>query len=475
MTGAGGPSPRGTGTARAMAAPRRRWRALAVPLLGAVAAFTAFACGGSAKPEGPLPGIAEAKAERDITGDGAATLATTITVRFDRTAAFAEAKVPLASFFELAIDLGGGQTKRVLVRRAEQAKENSRLVTLNVDALVPNGTELRIEKRAFQAKAEGRITAAVASDLDGVATVFASVALAPTNPAFAAQVTTAPLRDADRDAAAMRAALEAHLKQRGAPADLVARAVARYERLPATVPAPKARAALAALTGTFAEPAIDALVGSGNCTGKPANRIVFAEIPDAPGLAARVTYASDGARIVRIRPDLEGERIEYLMPVLAHEAIHCDRFDGRFEEVAATGFDTLLYLYLLAAVPELGQGTTTLGREYNLLAVAMLNSGRRYPEGPGLLKSPGVTRALPGSNASAPSFADVVVAKYESTTGDRTPDEALAQAYVRNLAAPLGLPESSAFNLAYLDILISQSLPIAAFPPIIAALGLTPG
>ena len=473
MNGAGGP-PRAAGPGTAWRGARRLPRAAAFLL--AAAALAAAACGGGGtKSDGPLPAISEAKAERDITSDGAATLTSTVTVRFDRTASFAESRVPLASFFEFAIDLGDGQSKRVLVRRAEHSKENARLVTLTVDALIPDGAELRLEKRAFEPGAEGRITARVAGELSGALTVLASLPLVPVNPAFAAQVTTAPLADADRDPAAVRTLLETHLKERGSPAELVTRALARYDSLPATVPAPKARAALAALTGTFAEPAIDSLVTGGNCTTKPANRIVFAEIPEAPSLAARVTFAADGARIVRIRPDLEGERLEYLVPLFAHEAVHCDRFDGRFEEVAATGFDTLLYLFLLAAFPDLAEGTTTLAREYNLLAVAMMNSGRRYPEGPGLLKSAGVTQALPGTNAPYPSFGDFVVAKYDGVTGDRTPDEPLAQAYLRNLAGPLGLPENSAFNLAYLDLLVSKSLPFEAFPAILGALGLTPG
>ncbi|MBK6663597.1 MAG: hypothetical protein IPG47_12935 [Thermoflexaceae bacterium] len=85
--------------------------------------------------------------------------------------------------------------------------------------------------------------------------------------------------------------------------------------------------------------------------------------------------------------------------------MHCDRFDGRFEEVAATGFDTLLYLFLLAAFPDLAEGTTTLAREYNLLAVAMMNSGRRYPEGPGLLKSVGSRRRSPAPTPPTPPSA----------------------------------------------------------------------
>ncbi|MBK6663596.1 MAG: hypothetical protein IPG47_12930 [Thermoflexaceae bacterium] len=289
MNGAGGPAPGPgpgtTGAARATCRvpPRsssRPPRSPRRPVAGA-----------ARRPTGPLPAISEAKAERDITSDGAATLTSTVTVRFDRTASFAESRVPLASFFEFAIDLGEGQSKRVLVRKAEHSKENGRLVTLSVDALIPDGAELRLEKRAFEPGAEGRITAKVAGELSGALTVLASLPLVPTNPAFAAQATIAPLAEADRDLAAVRAVLETHLKERGSPAELVARALARYDSLPATVPAPKARAALAALTGTFAEPAIDSLVTGGNCTTKPANRIVFAEIPEAPSLAARVTYA----------------------------------------------------------------------------------------------------------------------------------------------------------------------------------------
>src|SRR6185436_1602538 len=126
--------------------------------------------------------------------------------------------------------------------------------------------------------------------------------------------------------------------------------------------------------------------------------------------------------------------LELLMPVLAHEAIHCDATDGLAEEVAATAFDTFLYLHLLAAEPDLAGAGTKVGRELNVDAIAMINSGRRLPESIGLLPSVGVTRVLPETNSPAGSFAELVVQSYPTITTTTSAPEPLAQTYVANIA-----------------------------------------
>jgi hypothetical protein len=211
-----------------------------------------------------------------------------------------------------------------------------------------------------------------------------------------------------------------------------------------------------------------------NCTNAPAVLIAFQEPPDFPTLFARVTYAQGGSRVVSLNPSIEGERIEHLMPILAHEAIHCDRRSGRFEEIAATAFDTYLYIQLLSQMPELATAATPLAVELNVDAIAMINSGLRLPESIGILRSPGVTRAVPGTNDGSPSFADLVAAAYENIFFNESPDEPLAQAYVADIAAESGLPEASAFDLVYLDELLARSVTAEVLTGAIGALGLGP-
>jgi hypothetical protein len=438
-----------------------------------VAALIAVGCGGKAK-EGPLPGIAEAKAERVTTGDGAATLTSTVTVRFDRTFTFAPRKVPLAALFEFAVPQGTA-TKRVLVKSARQSSDDSRVVILSVDTLIPDGAQLKVARKAFHRDEAGDITVNVTSDLDESLVLLASTVLVPTNPALFDTATVPPVTAADRDPAAMRKVLETHLRDRGSPDDVVARALNRYDTMPATVAGPKARAALAALTGTFAEPAIDSLLTGNNCTGKPLARLAFEPPPDNSQLFARVTYAPDGARIISLNPEIEGDRIEHIMPLLAHEPIHCDREDGRFEEIAATGFDTYLYLTLVSVFPDLASAQTKLARDLNIDAIAMVNSGRAYPELIGVLPSPGVKQVFPGTSSNAGSFAEVVAAAYPDITTNESPDEPLAQAYVGTLAQAANIPVSSAFNLGYLDQLLARSLDLQSYGAVLQAFGLQPG
>ena len=440
-------------------------------LLGAVAflAIVAPACGGS-NPGGPVPGIAEARAERNLADDGTALRTSTITVRFDQSFEFADFDEPLASKFELdvsGVTTGEDAPTRILVREATVSETNSRIVELTVDTLIPDGSTLRVRRDAFRRNEEGEISAPVTSDVAEAAVVLATNAFAPQRGELFDTGAAPTPTETDRDPAAQRAALEAHLNLRGTDATTKERALAAYDALPTEiVPHPKLRAAIAALIGTFAEPAGATLLTENNCTEQPAALIDFQVPPDFPDLLARVTYTETGARVLSFRPDLEGERFERLMPLVAHEAIHCDQESGRWEEIASTAFDTFLYLQLLAADPTIAEGPTLLTRDLNVDAVAMLNSGRRLPEGFGILPSDGIEQALPLTNAPHASFAELVAAAYPNIRSNESPPEFVAQVYVEVLAEAVGMDPGNAFDLVYLDELLGR----ATDPEVILAL-----
>jgi hypothetical protein len=439
----------------------------------ALAALFAAACSSGGESSGPLPQISEATAQRDVV-DGVAKLSSTVNVKLDRSFKPAQGKVPFASYFELEVPNIRGNTTRVLVSKAEIGA-NSRTITLTVNALIADGSTLKIDRRAFNADSSGQLTAKVSSDLAEPYVYLASLTLHVTDPAIVGGEAIAPVKPEDRDPAAMRAALATHLKARGSGDEVTAAALARYDAIaPNIVPSPKLRAALAALTGTFAEPAIDYYLTNQNCTGRPAAAILFQIPPDAPQLLARVTFDSARTRTISVNPFAEGERLELLMPVLAHEAIHCDGSDGLAEEVAATAFDTFLYLHLLAAEPELARTGTKIGRELNVDAIAMINSGRRLPESVGLLPSVGVTRVLPDTNSAVGSFAEIVVQSYPGLTGTVSRPEALAQAYVANLAPAAGMQPGDPFDPRYLDELLGRATDPSVLVAVINALSLKP-
>ena len=430
------------------------------------------ACSGSTN--SPVPKVSSAVAERDI-AEGRAKLTSTIRVTLDRDFEIADTNLPFASLFEFKVPKAEGGEARVLVNTAERGQTNSRLITLHTSTLIPDGSTLMIQRKAFQRKANGTIDVEVTSDLDAPLVVLATRAFVPAADGFFDDPETAPVSDADREPAAMRAALEEHLRQRGSDDGSANRALGIYDSIPTEiVPSPKLRAALAGLTGTFAQGAIDSFLTGENCTGKPARTIAFQTPPGNENLVARVTYHTSGARVISINPFAEGERIEHLMPILAHEAIHCDKDDGLVEEVAATAFDGFLYLQLVAADPELASIRTRVARELNIDAVAMINSGQRYPESFGVLKSPGVETVLPLTNVTAGSFADLVVASYPQITQTGSDPEPVAQAYADILAEASGFQRGDPFDIRYLDELISRATDGGVLAAAIVAFELTP-
>jgi hypothetical protein len=439
---------------------------------GLIAAVLAGCSRGEPAPQ--APGVATVTVER-LRENGLATTRSRLTVFFDGPVESREGRVPLASHFELRLLQADGTTRRVLVASARRSEQSRREVILEVDYLVTNGSTLVISRRLFDRKASGSIEATVSGGLEPAVAILASRALRPADPSFYDPPVAAEPDPLAEDATAMRERLQAHLGSRGVDAETLADALAIFDAIPERqVPSPKLRAALAGLVGTFAEPALADLLTGQNCTGLPAQRIAFEAPPGDERLFARVTYAASGARVVSIDPALRDERFELLMPLLAHEAVHCDRFDSKVEEVAATAFDTLLFLRLVAADPTLAREQTRLARELRFDALAMLNSGGTWPESIGVLRSPGVSAALPETNAPYPSFGELAAAAYPSVTELRSPTEPLAAAYMTALAAEAGADRGDPFDLRYLDALLGMAVELRELLAVIATFGLEP-
>ncbi|MGE0599709.1 MAG: hypothetical protein AB7J35_11440 [Dehalococcoidia bacterium] len=442
--------------------------------IAAVAVGLAAAGCSSGSKADPVPNIGSVEATRDVV-DGKALLSSTLKVTLDREWKVVETELPFASLFELRVPLADGSSKRVLIDTAEKSSTNSRLVTLTVKSLVAQGSTLTIQRKAFVRDASGVISGEVDSALNPALVLLASEALAVSDPSFFDPGEVAPVSADDEDPAIQRAALEAHLKLRpGDPGTFVDKALAVYDSIPTDlVPSPKLRAALAGLSGTFADPAVASFMTANNCTNKPVARIAFEPPPDAPELLARMTH-ENGARVISINPFAEGERFEYLMPILAHEAIHCDDEAGNIEEIAATAFDSFLYLQLVAIEPDLAKGHTKVARELNVDAVAMINSGQRYPESVGVLPSVGVTAVLPYTNSTAGSFAELVANAYSEVPSGGSPAESVALAYANIIATATGDEVNDPFNLTYLDALLGRAVDGGVFANALDAFGLVP-
>ena len=433
------------------------------------------ACGGGSGGDTPgsQPEIVRATAIR-LVEDGAALQRTRVEITFDRPIEVVTRNAPVSTYFDVqvpsAIRLDGTETLHPLAVRVD-----GDLVVLTMARPIAVGSVVFIDGGFFGADGAD-VEYDVASTLSTFNAALASTALAPTDPAIVPESEPPPVGPNDAIPGAMKEALLEHLRTRGATEGTLERAALVFDSIdPAIVPAPKLRAALAGLTGSFAEPAQTALLTTQNCTGLPARLIDFGEIPDGDSLVARVIYNEDGSRTVLLKPTLAGERIELLIPLLAHEAIHCDQEDPVEEEIAATAFDTLLYLQLLSVDPSLAMNGTPLTRLFNLDAIAMINSGRRYPESIGILPSDGIAQVFPGSNSEAGSFAEVVANAYSTlpSSADPTP-EVLAQTYAELLRLLTNEGPGDAFDLVWLDALLGATFDTQSMAVVLIALTLEP-
>ncbi|MBK9344889.1 MAG: hypothetical protein IPN07_18110 [Dehalococcoidia bacterium] len=182
-----------------------------------------------------------------------------------------------------------------------------------------------------------------------------------------------------------------------------------------------------------------------------------------------------GARVISVNPSPRASGSKYLMPILAHEAVHCDDEDGIVEEVAATAFDGFLYLQLVAVDPELAQARTRVARELNIDAVALINSGQRYPES--IRRCP-----QPRRRCRAPAD-EQCLEVVRGTGGERVPGLAQRADPRGNRGDGLHEPPrrgrrgsrpKSPFDLVYLDELLSWAVDGGVFANAILAFDLVP-
>jgi len=179
-------------------------------------------------------------------------------------------------------------------------------VTLTVDRILYEGAVISIDKKTFDVKATGTLTAEVDTDLNATLALLASTALAPTNPALFDAAKQAEVKAEDRDPAAMRATLDAVLAKRGLPPPT------RNGRWHATTRSQQmsyfAEAAGRArgTQRTFAEPAIDYLLTAGNCSNQVAAKIAFQDPPNGAKLLANSTRDRSGRRVISVSPGSRG-------------------------------------------------------------------------------------------------------------------------------------------------------------------------
>ena len=443
-------------------------------VVAALALALAASCGGGEPPPAPIRAL-EATAER-VYVDDLPLARSVVSVRFNRAVEPTKLRA-LNAAFRLTLPEGSPLTGHSLAEMPVEGVEiiSSRLVELSVGALIVSGSTLHVSTEALSGP-DDEVTVAVTSEFTELGVVLAGGVFAFGDLSLVEQRPPETPTAADRDPVRVRAALEEHLDEREASPPVRETALFLYDQMDGeVVAAPKLRAALAALAGTFADAAVRSLLGPDNCTGRPAAFIGFQEPPGDLDLVARITYDGEGRRVLSVRPDLEAAPFQLLMPLIAHEAIHCDRVDSLTEEIVASAIDVFLYIHLLISQPELARDTSPLARNFNIEALAMLNSGRAIPESLGILPSPHGREVLPDSGVDYRSFVDAIAAAYADDVDATAPAEPVAQQYLDALAQRLEIPLGSAIDLDYVDLLLGRATTFEAISNLLELFDLAPG
>jgi hypothetical protein len=132
------------------------------------------------------------------------------------------------------------------------------------------------------------------------------------------------------------------------------------------IPEPALRAAVVALVGTVAEPAVEWL------TGGRFERVEFGEV-EGEAVAQSLTGESGLQKIV-VAERLRFEEPGLLSVVLAHEAMHVDAEASDLEELVATAAQALVHMQQLLADPQLAVLRTELAQSVNAWTVIRLNT-----------------------------------------------------------------------------------------------------
>jgi hypothetical protein len=216
------------------------------------------------------------------------------------------------------------------------------------------------------------------------------------------------------------------------------------------IPSPSLRAALAALTGTIAEPAIDFILHA-QVGGQPqVTDIRWADpsaFPNTSAVAEVKTVGSSGQFYIQFNNAYRGEDPFLFVSRMAHEPLHQDAQVANIEEATNNSFEGLIYLHQLVHHPELAAEGTHLSRSSNSKALPRLNSGT------------GTQLGLFASNGDMPIFGAGSIDKDTSwtkffTNGDMTTTQgnALLGAYLANIHTSAGSPcPSQTFDQALLE------------------------
>jgi hypothetical protein len=191
---------------------------------------------------------------------------------------------------------------------------------------------------------------------------------------------------------------------------------------------PTLRAALVALKGTVAAPAIDTFL-------RNPRGVRFG------GLQIRMVGRAQAGSEIILNGRYRSEHFALLSAMLAHEILHHDPTTNFAEEIVLNAVTSIVHMQLLARRPELATSRTELSRYMNEWALLLANS--RRPGSPRIaLIAPSGRGVAPGSPENAPDLWTFITKRYTEAgsiragTSDAVPAPPALAAVLRKLVAP---------------------------------------
>ncbi len=223
-------------------------------------------------------------------------------------------------------------------------------------------------------------------------------------------------------------------------------------KLVGKIPNHSLRAALAALTGTFAEPAIQMYLSYSVAEVKFDDNESVLKTSDRN---VAYTWVEDNGQFTYyFNKKYRGENPFLFTHLLAHEPLHQDTTSNNMEETVATLFETLITLQQLSKHPEL-LGTTELSRRMVSNAFIRFNSGTGFRLG--VFDSNGNVPIAPGSSRTEKSWWERVPKEDVSST----PGNSILGQYLKNIGVQ-GMGDSPKFSMDVLKAISSAPGPLTS-------------
>lgn len=362
--------------------------------------------------------------------------------------------------------VAGGQHKQTINIKSATLNSDKKSITLLTDVLIRKGSQITLKAGAMKDADNADVTGTIRTSkgLNRDRFTLAERAFKPNDPTYFSSgvisggkadvvANTAPGTDDPQVLSDLTSFLAKKVKDKLITTAQRDSALALYNSDQSkSIAAPaNLRAAIVSLVGTVGEPAMNALLGTANSTGKVPITIQFNTADISSGAKdAELLYTSKGRLKLTFASDYGGESFVALSGRMAREIMHDDSAtnhnDKQSEEVAANFVESVVYAQQIVEDFTYAQKGTTYTLYQNYHLYTLLNSGdRQFPRvGTSVaplkgstsdssnVANPGFTGNSDYAFANSPSFDATVRSKYDGRISPGTTSMNALQATILN-------------------------------------------